>query len=288
MAMASGVVSLDLAAGGWDAASLVPLAGAAAVWMVALARGELTRGPAGVAATAVLGTRLIVAGASAAAWLLAGAAVTLWMWVVPRTVARAPAPGAVVLAPLWARAVSLAAVRVRESGAAFLPAVATQSLAVLAAELPGVPRWSAIALFLAGLALYARAVIAFDPRELLRGRGDHWIAGGALAISALACARVGWRDASVVLWVGAMVWLPALVAGELVRPRLVGAPERWSTVFPLGMYAAMSFAVAAPGGPDWIGAFARGWTWVAVAAWAVILVTGAAGLRREPSEGPRG
>jgi hypothetical protein len=267
MVMASGVVSLDLNEGGWSGASLATLACAAAVWLVVLARGELARGPAGVAATAVLGTRLVVAGWSGAGWALACAAAALWAWVIPRASVRVGASGAAPAAPLWTRVVRTA------SGAAFLPAVATQSLAVLTAELSGrtVP---AVLLFVVGLALYARAAIAFDVRELVRGRGDHWVAGGALAISALACARLGWRDAGVVLWLGAMAWLPALVAGELARPRFVGPPERWSTVFPLGMYAAMSWAVGALAGVDWMRAFAAGWTWVAVAAWAAVLVGG--------------
>jgi Voltage-dependent anion channel len=281
MVMASGIVSIDLDAGGWSAASLVPLVCGAVVWVLALARGELWRGPAGVAATAVLGTRLVVAGWSGAGWALAGAAIALWAWVVLRAAAPLRAPVAPPAAPRRARVVARPAVRLARSGAAFLPAVATQSLAVLVASLgatvPGV------VLFVVGLALYVRACTAFDLAEILRGRGDHWIAGGALAISALACAQLGsgagWRDATVLLWLGAMAWLPALVAGELARPRLVGAPERWSTVFPLGMYAAMTFAVGALAGTGWMRAFARGWTWVAVAAWAGILLTVVPGLR---------
>ena len=30
----------------------------------------------------------------------------------------------------------------------------------------------------------------FDLRELLTGQGDHWVAGGALAISALAAGKI--------------------------------------------------------------------------------------------------
>jgi tellurite resistance protein TehA-like permease len=76
----------------------------------------------------------------------------------------------------------------------------------------------------------------------------------------------------VVLWAAAAAWLPALMGGELARPRLVGAPGRWSTVFPLGMYAAMSFAVGELAGLDWMRAFARDWTWLAAAAWALVLL----------------
>jgi hypothetical protein len=47
-----------------------------------------------------------------------------------------------------------------------------------------------------------------------------------------------------VVWVAALAWLPALLAGELASPRLRYDERRWSTVFPLGMYAVCSFVVA--------------------------------------------
>ena len=69
-----------------------------------------------------------------------------------------------------------------------------------------------------------------------------------------------------------MLWLPVLLLAELLRPRLSYDLQRWSTVFPLGMYASASFVVgtAAPAGG--ITRFARVWVWVALAVWAVVLV----------------
>jgi hypothetical protein len=160
--------------------------------------------------------------------------------------------------------------------------VAVQSLAVLSATLADATaqawlRIVGLGLCAEGIVLYVRTLVRFDLRELLRGRGDQWVAGGALAISAFAYAKLHshllpLRVASIALWTAAAAWLPALVAGELLRPRLSGAPERWSTVFPLGMYAAMSFAVTALAGMHWMRVFARSWTWVAAAVWALVLI----------------
>lgn len=41
-----------------------------------------------------------------------------------------------------------------------------------------------------------------------------------------------------------MAWLPAWVPGEVVWPRLNYDVRRWSTVFPVGMYAVRSFNAA--------------------------------------------
>ena len=68
-----------------------------------------------------------------------------------------------------------------------------------------------------------------------------------------------------------MLGLPALVGAERRRPRLRFHARRWATVFPVGMYAAMSFAVGRIGDVGWMVDFARAWTWVAVAVWAVVL-----------------
>jgi hypothetical protein len=65
-----------------------------------------------------------------------------------------------------------------------------------------------------------------------------------------------------VLAAAALAWLPVLIAGELAAPRAGDPGKRWSTVFPVGMYAAMAFAVGLTG-------FARVWTWVALAVWAL-------------------
>jgi tellurite resistance protein TehA-like permease len=72
-----------------------------------------------------------------------------------------------------------------------------------------------------------------------------------------------------------MAWLPALVVGELLRPRAGFDARRWSTVFPVGMYAAMSHVVGHAAARPAIVAFARAWTWAAVAVWAIVALASA-------------
>lgn len=67
-----------------------------------------------------------------------------------------------------------------------------------------------------------------------------------------------------------MLWLPVLLLGELRRPRLRYGVRRWSTVFPVGMYAACSFVVGDVNGIAGIVRFAQVWVWVAVAVWAAV------------------
>ena len=128
---------------------------------------------------------------------------------------------------------------------------------------------------------HLRKCARFDLRELVTGHGDEWVAGGALAISALAAARVteaggalaqfseqhsALTTGTLVLWCLAMAWLPALVTAEVLRPRLGYDVRRWATVFPLGMYAACSFATGQVTGITGITGFGRVWTWVAFTA----------------------
>jgi tellurite resistance protein TehA-like permease len=142
-----------------------------------------------------------------------------------------------------------------------------------------VPGGRAGAALILGLAFYLVTVARFAPRELLTGHGDQWVAGGALAISALACVKIiqagdalgrltSLHDfltvVALVLWCLAMLWLGPLIAAEALRPRLSYDVRRWATVFPLGMYAASSFALSQVTGITWISAFARVWTWLAI------------------------
>src|SRR4051794_26665434 len=119
-------------------------------------------------------------------------------------------------------------------GAGFLISVATQAIAVLCATLGA--RGPAVALFVAGLGLYAFALQSFDLGEIRRGSGDQWVAGGALAIAALAAAASALRPVELALWALAMAWLPVLLAGEVAPPRRGFDARRWSTVLPVGMY----------------------------------------------------
>jgi tellurite resistance protein TehA-like permease len=62
-----------------------------------------------------------------------------------------------------------------------------------------------------------------------------------------------------------------------VHPRLGYDVRRWSTVFPVGMYAACSFVVGTAARVGGITDFARVWVWVGFALWLVVF---AAMLRR--------
>jgi hypothetical protein len=175
-------------------------------------------------------------------------------------------------------------------GVSLVLTVSTESLAVLAAALAASEhaRWllaAALAPLLLGLGFYVFVISRFDIRQLAVGRGDHWITGGALAISTLAAGRItlaakslgtlagahaALRDASVVLWALTIAWLPLLLAAELRWPRLHYDVRRWSTVFPVGMYAACSFVVGSAAHAHGIGDFARVWVWVGVAVWLVV------------------
>ena len=89
--------------------------------------------------------------------------------------------------------------------------------------------------------------------------------------------------AALVLWGIAMAWLVALVAAEILSPRLRHDAQRWSTVFPLGMYAACSFVTATAVGAHQIADFARVWVWVAVFVWLAVAVRQGASMSSRSS-----
>jgi tellurite resistance protein TehA-like permease len=170
--------------------------------------------------------------------------------------------------------------------------VSTASLAVLATALATHTRerWlltASLVLLVFGLALYCVVISRFDLRQLTRGMGDQWVAGGALAISTLAASRITLaahklhtlatitrplHNASIVLWVLAILWLAPLVAGEAARPRAHYHLARWSTIFPLGMYAASSFTLDTLTHAPALPTLAKIWTWVALCAWATLTI----------------
>jgi tellurite resistance protein TehA-like permease len=282
--MGTGIVSIALSLDGRETLSRILLVIDIAVWVVlglllaariAVHRERAhreARSPAaltGVAGTAVLGTRLTLLD-----WGWAGIALlllALGLWLL-------------LLAPIlrnW---------KTPTIGVSFVLTVSTESLAVLAATLAASEDapWLlevALAPFLLGLAFYVLVISRFDLRQLLVGHGDHWVAGGALAISALAAGRItlgaqslgalggltgALEGVSVGLWIAAIAWLPVLVGAEALRPRLGYDVRRWSTVFPVGMFAACSFVVGTATGAALISDFARLWIWVAVSVWAVV------------------
>jgi tellurite resistance protein TehA-like permease len=284
LTMGSITVATDLRFDGLTAVALVPFIAGAACWALLTAlfalrlardrdtwREQSGRPTAltGVAATAVLGFALHQFTWTLPATIALAAAALAWPVLLPRVLLR------------W---------HGRSSGAHFMLTVATESLATLAANLA---LWTAtgwllvpaLALLVVGLMLYAVVLMRFHGRNLKRATGDHWIAGGALAITALAGASVTeaaqrlapgvapWLGAATLgIWVAAMTWLPVLMASDIIWPRLRYHVARWSTVFPVAMYAACSFSVGHVLAAGAIIEFARGWTWIGFAVWLVVFV----------------
>ncbi|MGW3264509.1 tellurite resistance/C4-dicarboxylate transporter family protein [Streptomyces sp. NPDC001056] len=281
--MATGIVSTALLLIGAETVSRVALVLAGVFW-VALGAGFVrrlvvdrdrwaaeARSPAAltaVAATAVLGSRLSASGRQATAAALLALAALLWAVLLP------------VVVRHWHR---------RMPGSVFLSCVATEGLSVPAAALAAAERtaWlarAALVLFWLGLVIYAFALPRFDVRQVLEGAGDHWVAGGALALSTLAGAGLLaagngglylWNDddratlritTAVLLAVSLAVYLALLVA-EAVRPRPGYDQRRWATVFPMGMTAAATLSVASAMDVPWLRGPGRVLVWMAVAAW---------------------
>jgi tellurite resistance protein TehA-like permease len=282
--MGTGIVSVALDLDGRHLLSAILLAAAGAVWvglavvvvvrLLADRRGlwlELRQPGAltSVAASCVLGTRLDLAGWRWAGVALLIASVAAWLVVMPPV--------------LWHW-------RTPSRGTSFMLTVATESVALLAATV-GLKQhldallYASLAPLLLGLAFYPFVLSRFAFRELLVGAGDHWVTGGALAICTLAAAdvslfaerngmltavRPALRTGSLALWCLTATWLPALLVTEAARPRLAYHVLRWATVFPVGMYAACSFAIGRLTGIGAITDFARVWVWVAAAVWLVV------------------
>jgi hypothetical protein len=222
----------------------------------------------GVAATAILGSAFTFQGwVEVGSGLLAAASLILAILVFP-------------VLENW---------RTPTVGTSFLLAVAIESLAVLAAvqATPGRAIWLlplATGAWLVGLAAYLVVLVRFDFRQLLYGRGDHWVSGGALAIATLAAGqvaqatgtlltpdpfRVELRAAALALWIAAIVWLLLLVATELLRPRWGYDVLRWGTVFPVGMYGGCSLVVGTVEKLGPLVSFGRIWVWVGLGVWAI-------------------
>jgi hypothetical protein len=297
--MGAGILSIALSLDGQETLSRVILVIAAIIWasLVLLLPLRTARDPVGfradartpaaltaAVATAVLGTRLTLLG-----WRWAGIAamvIALVLW-------------AALLRPV------LSGWKSPTVGVSLLLAVSTEALAVLAATLAPAEhaRWLLIAALVPlglGLAFYVFVISRFDLRQLSIGGGDHWITGGALAIATLAAAKVAagakvlgilgggagaLEDIAIVLWAMSMVWLVVLVFAEARWPRLTYDARRWSTVFPLGMYAACSFVVGIVAHADAITSFARVTVWVALAS-GVIVFTATVGRGVKLVRGP--
>jgi tellurite resistance protein TehA-like permease len=282
--MGTGIVSIAVGFDGRETLSRLLLGAAAGAWVALglLLVGRALREPgrlrrearspaglSGVAATAVLGTRVTVLGWPVAGAVMLAIAFALWAVLIPPVLAHWVTPTV---------------------GISLMLAVSTESLAVLSATIADVARerWlldAALAPFVLGLAFYVFVMARFDRRQLTIGCGDQWIAGGAVAISTLAAGDItvaanalqaldsvhsALKALAVTVWVVTVAWLPVLIGMELLRPRLRYDARRWSTVFPVGMYAACSYVIGATASAPAIVDFARAWTWAAFAVWLVV------------------
>ncbi|MDN5861663.1 MAG: tellurite resistance/C4-dicarboxylate transporter family protein, partial [Pseudonocardia sp.] len=169
------------------------------------------------------------------------------------------------------RAASPRTVRDRARGGWLLAAVATQSLALTAAQLArsGVAVTpllvASLVWWLLGLLAYllitglivsrlhathlAPEALTPDLWVLMGALAIATVAGGTLALVAAGVPAFGWLPAALapallVVWLVAAAWIPLLVAIEIrrarrSRPRYERA--RWATVFPLGMFSTACF-----------------------------------------------
>ncbi|QGK69138.1 hypothetical protein GIY23_05940 [Allosaccharopolyspora coralli] len=293
--MGLGVVALDSRHLGLPAVWWSLLVTAALAWLVLMSafvqrfvtdRSRLTAEAARPAAltvaasTGVLGLGACAVGAGVLASGLLVVAVACWLVVLPRVLAVGWRPEAAPFVGGW-----------------FLLCVASQSVAALAAHLAVLTRavWLlplSAAAMLVGLALYWFVLSRFDLRQIRTGQGDHWVAGGALAISVVSIASLteALRDlhvaeffavigtaAALVLLTATVCWYLVLLVAECVTPRLRYDLRRWATVFPLGMTCAAGSATATVSGVTALSVGAQVLFWPALI---VLCLTGWGALRR--------
>ncbi|MEV1026551.1 tellurite resistance/C4-dicarboxylate transporter family protein [Streptomyces sp. NPDC050264] len=285
--MATGIISVGLRLTGYGVLSAILLVLAAALWVLLAAdfalrllrdrgrwRHEADTPPAltAVAATCVLGTRISLMGRQGIAEVLLVIAVLAW-------------PGLLcVVVRHWTP---------RMPGAVFLACVATQGPAVLGATLSaglGVDwlGYASMVVFWFGIVMYVAAFTRFDLRQVFTGAGDHWVAGGALAISALAASKLVLAGRAGGLWnsdvtgvlrdmCGVLLALDVacyvvLAVAEVLEPRFTYDVRRWSTVFPMGMTAVAMLTVATAVEASWLDGPGQVLLWIAVAVWIVTAV----------------
>lgn len=195
------------------------------------------------------------------------------------------------------------------TGRWLLAVVATQSVALLGAMMSsrfggGEPLllFVSLSVFLSACVLYLALIppilhrlefLSLAPRAFTP---EYWINMGAMAITALTGAVLislagRWFLLEQVLpflfgltllfWAGATWWIPLLVLLEVWRHvlrhvRLTYATEYWSMAFPVGMYAACTFALSGLVDLELLAVLARWLTYVAISLWLIVF----AGLLR--------
>lgn len=312
LVMATGIVSVGMRVNGLPAVStaLVAIAAVAYVVLIVLNVARLLRHRAAmaedfadparafgfftfVAATCVLGSRLSLEGLHQVAVGLLLMAAIAWValgYTIPWTA---------VLGRRTVPPLSTA------NGTWFIWAVASQSIAVLAAtlEVELEPRWRAALALLAvfswsvGIFLYCAVGVFVAVRMLLFEfrpidlTPPYWVAMGATAITVVAGARIvemagaPMVDATRGLIAGASVffwafgtWLipPLIMAGwwRHVRHKVPFRYEAtlWSIIFPLGMYGVGAQFLGTVDRLPIVHAIGFGESWFALAAWTATFV----------------
>lgn len=228
-----------------------------------------------VAACTVLAARFA---GTWAAWPLAGLAVQAWLSLMPVLVLRMRRAG-------WA------GLRMRARGTWELAGVATSGLAIAFAELRIV--FLAALFWWLGILVYG-VITTLIVQRIVRDRLDReglepdgWILMGGLAIATLAGVHVHalWRSpviaaVTVVTWLVATLWVPALVCLSLRLRRELSPAAWWATVFPLGMYSSATFAMAGEVRLRWLGVVSLVFFWIALAAWLTTVARLVARARR--------
>ncbi|GBG36264.1 tellurite resistance/C4-dicarboxylate transporter family protein [Mycobacterium montefiorense] len=244
-----------------------------------------------VAACAVLDSRL--ASQPALLWVLGLAALASWL----------------VLVALSARNMSTrgwSALRRQAHGAWELASVGTSGLAIVASKVARYPpqHWwlsAAVFVWVAALCIYAlmtwlilwRTVAEWQHRAGFEP--DTWILMGGLAIATLAGDNIhrlapAWLSGpvlvvTVVTWLAATLWIPPLIYFGLHRmshrPEMLHfAGVWWAFVFPLGMYSAASYTMAAELGHRSLITVSLVFCWDALAAWLIVAIAGLLRARR--------
>jgi tellurite resistance protein TehA-like permease len=172
-----------------------------------------------------------------------------------------------------------------------LAVVATEGLAILGTRIAALEQLSvlhaaAAALWIAGGVAYVfigalLARRASQPRfGLADVSPDWWIVMGAPAIFCVAAVKVtgaqpGTTGAAVavVAWAFATLMLIVIAVADVLRTRRLGrrfTPERWTMVFPLGMYSVASWNLGKSLQAAWLTDIGRLWLAVALGAWAAV------------------
>jgi tellurite resistance protein TehA-like permease len=188
-------------------------------------------------------------------------------------------------------------------GAWLLPAVATQGLAITAAEVSEHFRLRPLLLFattawIIGIVIYLAVAWLLAWRVLAAPfvpdavTPDSWIVMGALAIAALAGGHIArtartlsasdplgaWAGSGTWwCWVVASLWIPVLLYAEVWRTDQLAGSLRyqgvwWSAVFPIGMYSAASSTAAAVLNKPALKTISLVFCWIAITLWILVAV----------------